>query len=95
MTIDFTAKINEAVSSDKTTTGTTTKSGSAQARGGWGPVSGSVKASYSNKQSTTAANSSKYSTEMNMNVHVRASSDHMPQGLTKLLEIFSGLVKSI
>lgn len=94
MSIDFTAKVTESINSERNNSTTTNKSGSAQARAGWGPFSGSLKGSYSKNQTSNNSSSSKYSTELNMNINVRASQDHMPAGLEKLLQIFSNLVKS-
>jgi hypothetical protein len=94
MTIDFVAKITEAITASSRATSQTVKSASAQGRGGWGPVSGSFKAGMSSTNTSTSQRSSKYQTELTMTIHVRASSESMPKGMAKVLDMLAGLIKS-
>lgn len=94
MTIDFVAKITEAITASSKATSQSVKSASAQAQGGWGPVSGGFKAGMSSTHSSTSERSSKYQTELAMTIHVRASSESMPKGMAKVLDMLAGLIKS-
>lgn len=94
MTIDFMAKITEAISSDRSTSNESAKNATLEAKGGWGPVSASFKGSLSSKHSSTSSSSSKYNTELTMNIRVRATQDDMPAGLMKVLDILAGVVKA-
>ena len=93
MTIDFMAKITEAVVSKRGTASTTISKASTKASAGWGPFKASLKGSLSSKHSSTAATTSKYQTELTMNIHVLAKQDDMPAGLAKVLEILSNIIK--
>lgn len=93
MTIEFMAKITEAISQDRSSTSEKAASASTEAKGGWGPVSGGFKGSLSSKHSSTSAMSSKYNTELTMNIKVRATQDDMPAGLARILGILADLVK--
>lgn len=92
MVIDFLAKINETVVSNMKKDSTNIKKASAHAKGGWGPFSAGMKGSLSTKHSSSSATSSKYQTEMTMNVHVEASQHDMPKGLSRILDMLSDLV---
>jgi hypothetical protein len=94
MTIDFMAKITEAISHDRSATNESAKNASLEAKGGWGPVSAGFKCSLSSKHSSTSSSSSKYNTELTMNIRVRATQDDMPAGLMKVLDILAGAVKA-
>jgi len=94
MTIDFVAKITEAITANSRGSNQSVKSASASAHGGWGPVGGSVKAGMSSTHSSTSERSSKYQTELTMSIHVRASSESMPKGMGKVLDMLAGLIKS-
>ncbi|MGJ5134646.1 DUF2589 domain-containing protein [Bradyrhizobium oligotrophicum] len=94
MTIDFMAKITESISYDRSASQENAKNATLQAKGGWGPVSSSFKGSLSSKHSSTASSSSKYNTELTMNIRVRATQDDMPAGLMKILDILAGIVKA-
>lgn len=94
LTIDFVAKINEVITATSKRNSETVKSASAQGGGGWGPVSGSFKAGMSSTHSSTAERSSKYQTELTMSIHVRASSESMPKGMARLLDLLTGLIRS-
>jgi hypothetical protein len=93
MTIDFVAKITEAVTSSLGDKTTAVKEASAHAEGGWGPVSAGFKGSLSSTHSSTSEKSSKYQTELTMNIHVRASSESMPKGMGRVLDMLAGLIK--
>lgn len=94
MTIDFMAKITEAITSDRSSSNESAKNATLAAKGGWGPVSASFKGSLSSKHSSTSTSSSKYNTELTMNIRVRATQDDMPAGLMKVLDILAGAVKA-
>jgi len=93
MTIDFMAKISEALLSKKTKATTLAAKTSTKAKAGWGPYSASLRGSYSAKHSSTAATTSKYQTDLTMNVHVKASQSDMPKGLEKILQILSDIIR--
>ena len=94
MTIDFVAKITEAITASSRATSQDVKSASAQTHGGWGPVSGSMKAGMSSTHTSASERSSKYQTELTMSIHVRASSESMPKGMGRVLDMLAGLIKS-
>ena len=94
MTIDFMAKISESITATKKTADDRRLQGSSTAKGGWGPVSGTLKASYSANHSSTSERSSKYNTEMTMSIHVRATSESMPKGLGRILDILEKAITS-
>lgn len=94
MTIDFVAKITEALTASSRATSASVKSASTQAQGGWGPVSGGFKAGMSSTHSSASERSSKYQTELTMRIHVRASSESMPKGMAKVLDMLAGLIKT-
>lgn len=93
MTIDFVAKITEAITASSKAAKQIATSASTQARGGWGPVSGGFKAGLSSTHTSTSERSSKYQTELTMTIHVRASSESMPKGMAKVLDMLAGLIK--
>jgi hypothetical protein len=80
--INFNAKLNSV---QTTETKTDLKIG-AEAKGGWGPVSFKVTASYQ-RSSTTGF---KVEKEYTLNVHVKAVQDEIPAGLEKVLNLLSG-----
>jgi len=94
MTIDFVAKITEAITESSKASSKTVATASTHASGGWGPVSGGFKAGISSTHSSTSERSSKYQTELTMTIHVRASSESMPKGMAKVLDMLAGLIKS-
>ncbi len=94
MTIDFVAKITEAITASSRASSNSVKSASAQGQGGWGPVSGGFKAGMSSTHTSTSERSSKYQTELTMSIHVRASSESMPKGMGRVLDMLAGLIKS-
>jgi hypothetical protein len=92
VSIDFMAKISEAITHDRKASSDSAKSASTSAKGGWGPCSVGLKGSLSSKHSSTSATSSKYNTELTMNIRVRATQDDMPAGLAKILDILHTLI---
>lgn len=98
VTIDFIANIS--ASSSSTTQSSDDKSlkvdASADASFGIGPFSINVKAeaNYSSKQHSAASQSSKYSVEYTMNVHVEGGQADMPPGLGTILNILQGSITS-
>lgn len=94
MTIDFVAKITEAITASGRSSAVLATSASTKGQGGWGPVSGGFKAGLSSTHSSTSERSSKYQTELTMTIHVRASSESMPKGMAKVLDMLAGLIKS-
>lgn len=75
--IDFNVKLNSVESSS-----VSDQLGvSAEVKGGWGPVSFKVSASYQRKTATNVEVKKEYS----LNVNVKAVQDEMPPGLEKLL----------
>jgi hypothetical protein len=93
MTIDFVAKISEAITSSKKDVDNRRKDASAHTKGGWGPVSGGLKASYSSTHTSSSERSSKYQTELTMSIHVRATSESLPKGLGRVLDILASTIK--
>jgi len=94
MTIDFVAKITEAITASSKASTQIAASASTQGQGGWGPVSAGFKAGLSSTHSSSSERSSKYQTELTMSIHVRASSESMPKGMAKVLDMLAGLIKS-
>jgi uncharacterized protein DUF2589 len=93
MTIDFVAKITESITSTVKAEDNRRKDASATVSGGWGPVRGGLKASYSSSHTSTSEKSSKYNTELAMTIHVRATSESMPKGLARVLDILASGIK--
>ncbi|AHK14864.1 MAG: DUF2589 domain-containing protein [Thalassolituus sp.] len=90
-TIDFNAKINSV--QESTTTSSHDLNTSLSAKGGWGPVSVKLSASYSYKKSTSA--SSKTERTYSLAIHVRAVQDELPAGTEKLLGILENAIKEV
>ena len=90
-TIDFNAKINSV--QESTTTSSHDLNTSLSAKGGWGPVSVKLIASYSYKKSTSA--SSKTERTYSLAIHVRAVQDELPAGTEKLLGILENAIKEV
>ena len=91
VTIDFNAKINSVVES--TTAESSDLSVSLKAKGGWGPVSVELKASYSNKKSSSATD--KTERTYSLIIHVRAVQDELPAGMEKLLGVLENSIKEV
>jgi hypothetical protein len=79
--IDFNVKLN-SVESAKTSTALGVGT---EVKGGWGPVSMKVSASYQRKTATNIEVKKEYA----LNVNVRAVQDEMPPGLEKCLNIIA------
>ncbi len=97
MDIDFMAKITEQTSEtrkgDEETNFKTDSNVKAGARSWWGSVSVGFNVSYSNRHSSSTEASSRYQTEMTMNVHVRAVQDELPAGLSRVLTMLESIIK--
>lgn len=79
--IDFNVKLNSVESSS-----TSDQLGvSAEVKGGWGPVSFKVSASYQRKTATNVEVKKEYA----LNVNVKAVQDEIPAGLEKILGLLS------
>ncbi|MBI2514489.1 MAG: DUF2589 domain-containing protein [Opitutae bacterium] len=90
-TVDFNAKITSVnESSSSTQHGLNAELGG---KAGWGPVSVSLKVSYSFKKST--ASSEKIERTYSMAVHVRAVQDELPAGTERLLSILENSIKEV
>lgn len=91
ITIDFKANIRAESSSVTEDSSSSSFAGEASggARVGFGPFSMNLnfKANYSSKKDSKATQSSKYSVEYTMDIHVAASQSDMPGGLAKVLNI--------
>ena len=96
MDIDFMAKITEQTSmtrkGDEETNFKTDTNVKAGARSWWGSVSVGFNASYSNRHSSSTEASSRYQTEMTMNIHVRAVQDELPAGLSRVLTMLESII---
>lgn len=90
MTIDFTAKLNDMVSNTSTTQFKI--SGETTVKGGWGPVSASLRvgASYANQSKAE----SRYTREYQIKIQVKAVQDDLPGGMGKILEILEKSIDS-
>lgn len=90
-TIDFNAKINSV--SESTTASSSELSASLAVKGGWGPVSAELKASYSNKKSSSAT--AKTERTYSLVIHVRAVQDELPAGTERLLGILENSIQEV
>jgi hypothetical protein len=77
--IDFNVKLNSVES----TTASSELGGGVEGKGGWGPVSFKVTASYQRKTATNVEVKKEYA----LNVNVKAVQDEIPAGLEKCLNI--------
>ncbi|MGB1237227.1 MAG: DUF2589 domain-containing protein [Pseudomonadales bacterium] len=90
-TIDFNAKINSVTES---TTASSSELGvSLAVKGGWGPVSAELKASYSSKKS--ASSTSKTERTYSLAIHIRAVQDELPAGTERLLGILENSIQEV
>lgn len=97
MTIDFTAKIMEEMSSAHKDShisnySKTTKGSYSAGWWWWGRVNYGFTASYSSSHSSTNTSSNRFKTELTMNVHVRAVQDDVPGGLSRVLDILESAI---
>lgn len=83
--IDFTAKLNDSV----TTNETSTLNLGASLSGHWGPVSFRASASYKNDKSTTSSSTQDYC----MMVKVRAVQAEVPGGMKRILDMLEAAVR--
>ncbi len=90
-TIAFNAKINSV--QESTTTSSHDLSTSLSVKGGWGPVSASLKASYSYKKSTSAT--SKTERTYSLSINVKAVQDELPAGTERLLGILENAIQEV
>ncbi len=90
-TIAFNAKINSV--QESTTTSSHDLNTALSAKGGWGPVSVKVSASYSYKKSTSS--SSKIERTYSLAVNVKAVQDELPAGTEKLLGILENAIQEV
>jgi hypothetical protein len=79
--IDFNVKLNSVESSSTSSD----LGGGVEAKGGWGPVSFKVSASYQRKTATNVEVKKEYA----LNVNVKAVQDEIPAGLEKCLNIIA------
>ncbi len=92
MTIDFHAKLTDAVTSRKSNATTVNTSLSASYSSFWSPVKVNFRVSASHKTSSTQASAQKR--EYKMEIHVRAVQDEMPSGLSKILDILEDAINN-
>ena len=90
-TIAFNAKINSV--QESTTSSSHDLNTSLSAKGGWGPVSVKVSASYSYKKSTSST--SKVEKTYSLAVNVKAVQDELPAGTEKLLSILESSIGEV
>ena len=90
-TISFNAKINSV--QESTTSSSRSLNASLSAKGGWGPVSVKVSASYSNKSARSS--SSRIERTYSLSVNVRAVQDELPAGTEKLLGILENSITEV
>ncbi len=92
MTIDFHAKLTDAVTSRRSTDTSVNTSFSIGYSSFWSPVKSSFRVSASHKRSATDASAQKR--EYRMDIHVRAVQDEMPSGLSKILDILEDAINN-
>lgn len=90
-TIAFNAKINSV--QESTTTSSHDLSTTLSVKGGWGPVSASLKASYSYKKSNSS--SSKIERTYSLSINVKAVQDELPAGTERLLGILENSIQEV
>ncbi len=88
-TISFNAKINSV--QESTTASSKDLSATLSVKGGWGPVSASLKASYSSKKSTSST--SKTERTYSLAINIKAVQDELPAGTERLLSILENSIK--
>jgi len=86
--IDFSAKLNDVVRNDSSTSSSFGVSLGVNAGWGWG--SASLRASYS--RTSQSSSSATYQSEYNMSVKVRAGAAPMPEGMAKILDILEQVI---
>jgi hypothetical protein len=94
VTIDFVAKISESIAQSHKDNDSKVATLSTQAKAGWGPFSASLKGSFSATHTSTNERNSKYQTELTLTIHVRATSESIPKGMGRVLDILTSIIKS-
>jgi hypothetical protein len=96
MTIDFMAKMTEEYKHKNSTSDNLdiAVNSKFEYKSFWSPVTVNFNVAVSSKHSASSENSSRFSTEASMNVHVRAVQDSMPGGMAKILQILEGAIKN-
>jgi hypothetical protein len=91
MTIDFSAKLTDAIQRNTSTSFNLSSTVSGKFSSFWSPVKMSFRttATYNTKSSAVAAQKREY----RMDIHVRAVQDEMPAGLSKVLDILEDAIK--
>lgn len=91
VTIDFSAKLTDAIRRDTRSTSSLSVSTSGRFSSFWSPVKLSFRASATHTR--TAATSVNQTREYKMDVHVRAVQDELPAGLSKMLDILEEAIQ--
>jgi len=93
MTIDFSAKLADAVERKTETSFNLTSSVSGKYSSFWSPIKLEfrVSATYNTKTATLAASKREY----RLDIHVRAVQDEMPAGLSKVLDILEDAIQDV
>jgi hypothetical protein len=91
MTIDFSAKLADAVQRQTENTFNLTAATSGKYSSFWSPIKLEfrVSSTYNSKTTTTAASKREY----RLDIHVRAVQDDMPSGLSKVLDILEDAIQ--
>lgn len=93
MTIDFHAKLTDAVTSSRSSSTEVKNDMSGSYGGFWSPVKINFRVSSTHKTSSSQAASQKR--EYKIDIHVRAVQDEMPAGLSKILDILEDAIKDV
>lgn len=93
MTIDFNAKLTDAVTRNTSSDFTLSSSVSASYSAFWSPVKvdARVSATFNHKSATTQHSQREYS----MQIHVRAVQDEMPSGMSRMLDMLEQAIKEV
>jgi hypothetical protein len=93
MTIDFSAKLTDAVERNSETSFGLSTSVSGKYSAFWSPIKLEFRASSTFNTKTSTAASSKR--EYRLDIHVRAVQDEMPAGLSKVLDILEDAIQDV
>jgi hypothetical protein len=93
MTIDFSAKLTDAVERKTDTSFNLTSSVSGKYSSFWSPIKLEFRTSATYNTRTTTAAASKR--EYRLDIHVRAVQDEMPAGLSKVLDILEDAIQDV
>lgn len=91
VTIDFSAKLTDAIRRDTRSTTSATVSTSGKFSSFWSPVKLSFRASAT--RTSTSSSAASNTREYKMDIHVRAVNDEMPVGLSKVLDILEEAIE--